>query len=133
MKKLIVSALVACFLASAALAAGPDARMRVTIPSGTTVVTQQVFSGMAMAPDTVMRLDSWSMFNTALTSNLTVAVRMIGATYTNDCTAVASTTLVAGTPYAFTIKQAVGASDYLVVTLGATNATATQVYVSLMP
>ena len=133
MKKTLISLLAVCAMSGAAFAA-PDYRSLVTIPSGQTAVTQAVFAAMGVLPNTVVRLDSYAVGANASITNLSIAVSIVGATYTNTIPAVTAAAATANTPAAITVKQAVGTADYFIVTTaGATNAVATQVYIDLMP
>ena len=134
MKKLLVSVLAVCALACSAIA-DPSVRQVISIPSGHYIVTQAVFYGMSVVPQSGLRLDSYAVGANASITNLTIAVRIIGASYTNDITAVASAANgTANTPAAITVKQVVGRADFFVVTTtGATNAVATPLYIDMMP
>ena len=130
MKKLIVSLLAVVAFAGLSGAAN-DMRQLVSIPSGQTIVTNAVMAGMAIGSATTARLDSYALGASASITNLTIAVRIVGTTYTNDITAVAGA-VVASTPAAITVKQVVSTLDYFVVTtVGLTNAVATQLYIDL--
>ena len=133
MKKLLVSGLALGALVGAAFA-DPDYRQVISIPSGVTAVTQACFSAMSVSAQTGLRLDSYAVGVNASITNLTIAVRIIGASYTNDIAAVSAAAGTAKTAAAITTKQVVGRADYFVVTTaGATNAIDTQVYIGMMP
>ena len=133
MNKYLVSLAVAAGMVLS-VAAAPDYRCLVSIPSGQSSVTQAVFNGFAVLPATTARLDSYAVGANASITNLTISVSIVGATYTNTIPAVSAAAGTANTPAAITVKQVVGTGDYFIVTTaGATNAVATQVYIDMMP
>lgn len=121
MKKYFLVSLIALATASVALAA--DYRQVFVVPTGVTAVTNDVHAPVPM------QLGAWVVGTSAICKTGTIAV--VTGTYAETFTPVDALIYVSGTPQAVSVKQVVGPGDKFVVTLAATNAAATYVYVSM--
>ena len=133
MNKYLVSLLAVGAVSLSCLAGpGSDIRQLITIPSGTTAVTNSVFQGQAVpnagSSAATAQVISY-MANSS--SNVTITLSMAGATYTNTMLLATTSGGANTTAAAITGTPVLGSSDNIIVSLGGSNTNSSPVYIYL--
>lgn len=128
MKKFLVSFVAASAMALSAIAG--DVRQLIVIPVDTLAVTNAAFNGMAVGDGATAHIDGFGIGACATATNIAIAIRITGSSYTNTITAFNAAT-VASSYTQMTAKPVVGTKDSIVVTLNATNTVPTYVYLDM--
>ena len=137
MKTILVAAPLLACLWSPAFAG--DLRSLIVIPGGTLAVTNAPSAGgpftsngtrLPVRANATAHVVAWEIGASATATNVTMTDVKAGAGYTNSL-AFVNTAITANSLNAISVQPTVGDSDTLVVTLNATNAVATYIYIHM--